>query len=259
MKKSESDLLQGCSCSSTFESKHVQPYFVFIGADVLFVQVVFQLMPVITVVCFAANCCTATLSTMVLLFKSHHVFFDVPHADEDHLPCDKMRQDPRILLSCIGQTDLAVQHLRLLEEQHAVESVLCFLLSQQHGVLKIVQLGGVPLFGVVFCVVVVGQERQSNKSAQGIGVHAQWHLDCWRVLVGAKLSRACVDTSAFPLAQQLRCVTIVMSRVVCASTCTTRTQVASRAFFHVFQLMFGSKFATSSIWFVNHHLLAARC
>ena len=34
----------------------------------------------------------------------------------------------------------------------------------------------------------------------------------------------CVDTSAFPLAQQLHCVTIVMSRVVCASTCTTRIQ-----------------------------------
>ena len=29
---------------------------------------------------------------------------------------------------------------------------------------------------------------------------------------------------AFPLAQQLRCVTIEMSRVVCASTCTTRIQ-----------------------------------
>ena len=44
------------------------------------------------------------------------------------------------------------------------------------------------------------------------------------VMVGTMLSRACVDTSAFPLAQQLRCVTIVMSRVVCASTCTTRIQ-----------------------------------
>ena len=39
--------------------------------------------------------------------------------------------------------------------------------------LKTVQLGGVPLFGVVFCVVVVGQEKQSKKSGQWIGVHVR--------------------------------------------------------------------------------------
>ena len=47
--------------------------------------------------------------------------------------------------------------------------MICFLLSQQHGVLKIVQLGGVPLFGVVFCVVVVGQEKQSKNVGKGSG------------------------------------------------------------------------------------------
>ena len=92
MKKGESDLLQGCPFSSTFESKHEQPYFVFIGADVLLAQLIFQLTFVPIVLCFAANCCTATWSTMAPLFKCRLVFFDVPHAVKDHLPCDKVRQ-----------------------------------------------------------------------------------------------------------------------------------------------------------------------
>ena len=94
-KESESDWLQGCPFSSPFESKHEQPYFVFIGADVLFVQVTFQLTSVPTVVCFAANCFTATWSTMAPLVECHLVFFDVPHAVKDHLPCDKMCAKPK--------------------------------------------------------------------------------------------------------------------------------------------------------------------
>ena len=117
--------------------------------------------------------------------------------------------------------------------------------------LKTVQLCGVPLFGVVFCVVVVGQEKQSKKCGKGIGVHAQWHLDCWRVLVGTKLSRACVDTSAFPLAQQLRCVTIEMSRFVCASTCTTRIH---SMLFPVYSFM---SFSSCSVQ--NCHVLHLDC
>ena len=35
--------------------------------------------------------------------------------------------------------------------------------------LKTVQLGGVPLFGVVFCVVVVGHEKQSKNVGNGWG------------------------------------------------------------------------------------------
>ena len=73
----------------------------------------------------------------------------------------------------MSQTDLAVQLIWLHEEQHADESMLCFLLSHLHGVLKIVQLGGVALFGVVFCVVVVGHEKQSKICGQEIGVHVQ--------------------------------------------------------------------------------------
>ena len=35
--------------------------------------------------------------------------------------------------------------------------------------LKTVQLGGVALFGVMFCVVVVGQEKQSKNVGKGSG------------------------------------------------------------------------------------------
>ena len=93
MKKSESVWwLQGCPFSSTFGSKHAQPYFVFIGVDVLFVQVTFQLISVPTVVCFAANCCIATWSTMAPLVECRLVFFDVLRAAKDNLPCEMVRQ-----------------------------------------------------------------------------------------------------------------------------------------------------------------------
>ena len=76
---------------------------------------------------------------------------------------------------------------------------------------------------MVFCVVVVGHEKHSKNAGNGSGClfsdisisgEVWWVQSC----------PECVDTGAFPLAQQLHCVTIVMSRVVCASTCTTRIQ-----------------------------------
>ena len=72
-------------------------------------------------------------------------------------------------------------------------------------------------------MVVVGQEKQSKNVGKGSGCM------CSDISIAGEFwwEHGCpehVCIRAFPLAHQLRCVTIVMPRVLCASTCTSRIQ-----------------------------------
>ena len=69
----------------------------------------------------------------------------------------------------------------------------------------------------------------SDNRNKAINVHKGSGCMCSDISIAGEFwwAQGCpvyVDTCAFPFAQQLRCVTIEMSRVVCASTCTTRIQ-----------------------------------